>query len=350
MQWRQNTWLRWAAAGLAVVALIGGGSLWFWLRSTEHRVSKICGGMLPAGDTAGMISDAGDLRLEDRHLDRTPVEVSELSRRCKANNIWVTIEPATGTDDSLGDSAFDGGNGHLPVPLGSGWTGFVVRDDHDDAGAVLLDCANWGADKGEGLYITVRDSDGADTGPENRASLVRVLTGTALRAAEATGCEAEPAEWAGKIAPLPPETPRKLSGATGTCAGTTSQDMAREAPAGTSPVEVCILGPDVARGPGKGIVLTAKYGPYAVPVSEYSKGPAGVKSLYMWGSAVCGGPLGTARYTAVPRNENRVFASERDPARAEPPTEAELADLARFAEASAERHGCEPPAVPPVSR
>lgn len=335
---------------LAVTVLFSGGYLWFRLSSPEHRVSQICGGMLPVDDTVGMVSGLDDLKLEDRKLDVAPTEVPELSRRCKANNIWVTIEPATGTQDTLGPSSFASSNhDHLPVPLGSGWTGFVLRDDHSDKGAVLLDCRNWSGDKGEGLFITVRDSDGADTGLQNRVDLARVLTGTARRAADTTGCDAEPGSAIDRIAPPPPETTRKISEATGTCAGMTSQAFARGTAAGRSPAEYCVLGQEGVNGPEEGLVLTAVYGPYALPIPDHSQEPAGIRGTSMWASATCGDVLGAARYRAAPQNERRLFTSEDDSPSLEPLTDAELADFARFAEASAARHGCEAPVLPPAA-
>ncbi|MGP4028292.1 hypothetical protein [Actinomadura sp. 3N407] len=352
MRWRHDTWVKRGGLALAVVVLFSGGYLWFWLRSAEHRVSQICGGMLPVDDTVGMIFGVDDLKLENKKLNITSTEVPELSWRCKANNIWVTIEPATGTEDTLGPSSFSSSNHeHLPVPLGSGWTGFVLRDDGSDKGAVLLDCRNWAGDKGEGLFITVRDSYGADTRLENRADLARVLTGTARRAAEKTGCDAEPGSTIDRIAPLPPEAPRRLSEATGTCQGMTSQPSARGTAAGGSPAEYCVLGPEVPQGggPEQGLVLTAMYGPYAVPIPGFLKEPAGIRGDSMWASATCKDVLGTARYLASPQDERRLFTSEENSSALEPLTDAELADFARFAEASAARHGCEAPVLPPAA-
>ncbi|TDC90150.1 hypothetical protein [Actinomadura sp. 7K507] len=338
MRWRHDSWVTRGGLGLAVLVLLGGGYLLLRPDSPEERLSEICGGMLPARDTLGMIFDADDLDIEDRLIGDS-AGVPELSRRCKANNILVTIEPATGTGRPFGTRAFKPRHQAMPVPLGSGWTGFVVRDDDSDTAEVLLGCDGWPFLEAKGLLVTVRDGYGADMDPRHRADIARLVTDIARRAAEKTGCDTEPGSRIEGIAPLPPETFSRVSGATGTCKGMTSRPSARETPAGISPVEYCVL--------KDGLVLTAAYGPYP-KIDPEADDPAGVSASSMWGTAACEGVLETAYYRAVPRDYTRNLAagdgaSEDD---AEPPTEAELADLARFAEASAARHGCEAPVLP----
>lgn len=326
-------------AALAVMVLLGGGSVWLWQRSAGHRMSEICGGMLPVDDTLAMVHGSDDLELEDRHISASTGS-PELSRRCKANNIWVTIEPASGSERPFGPVTFKRRIDALPVPIGSGWTGFVARGNGSDSGALLLECENWARGTGEGLLVTVRDSDGAAQDPANRTDLARVLTGTARRAAERAGCDAAPGSDVRAMPPLPPETDRPTAEATGTCRGTTSRPSGHETAAGRSPAEYCVL--------RDGLVLSAMYGPYAEEEDE----PAGVGASSMWGSATCKGVLGTARYRAWPQDETRVFTSrgEGESHLLEPPTDAELADLTRFAQASAARHGCGRPELPRDAR
>ncbi|SNT54860.1 hypothetical protein SAMN05216252_13827 [Actinacidiphila glaucinigra] len=150
------------------------------------------------------------------------------------------------------------------------------------------------------------------------------MTATAQRAAESTGCAAKPGDADRLTAPEAAATT-----VPGTCKGLISATEVRETPAEAAPVEECVLAGHLQLG--------AAYGPFndnsqAVAAGRYGghDRPVDIGRLP--------GALGIGYYQA-----SAVDGSNRDFAKA-PLTASERADLRRFAERSAARHGCGTPA------
>ncbi|WP_030381297.1 MULTISPECIES: hypothetical protein [unclassified Streptomyces] len=204
--------------------------------------------------------------------------------------------------------------------------------------SVLLDCENWGPERGSGILVSL-DASVDGVGGVERARFARIATRTAAKAAGKTGCEAasgsriERAEGTSAVSRVRGRRAR------GTCAGTGFQATVTETPAHISPVEVCLLG-DVLR-------LTVAYGAFGNVEHVNGRGPyagfdepAGGEGLVVWGTATCAGAQGTALYTATPvRGSSRSFVSR-------PLTGRERTDLRQFATRSAVRHHCGTPVLP----
>ncbi|MCL8016809.1 hypothetical protein [Streptomyces sp. AS02] len=163
-----------------------------------------------------------------------------------------------------------------------------------------------------------------------------MVTGTAQRAADKTGCVTAPGNADELTAPAAAARTVSAGDATGTCKGMTSVSAVRETAAGVSPAEECLL--------VGSLQLTAAYGPFndasdAVVNGKYGghDTPSGVERDTAWTSATCQGALGIGYYNASPVEGNdRRFTSN-------PLTKSERADIQRFADQSAARHGCGSP-------
>ncbi|MDT0305037.1 hypothetical protein [Streptomonospora wellingtoniae] len=350
------------AAAAAAALLAGGCGAYVWIKEQTPgaRLAEACGGMLPVDEVLALTGTTAsgfggnDLDLSSNTYDVSPtvVEPDGLATVCQANDLSVQIESASGSRDPLGHYVFQRLDGPLPVPLPGGWSGFLVPDESglpaygDDYGklgtSVLLDCPAWDRRHGSGILVTARltDSDTAD--PAVRRGLVRIATGAAERAAQATGCDGDPGGRIGEVGSTN-ATAEHLPAdrADGTCEGVTSQPWVLETAARTAPTESCVL--------EGSLVLRSYYGPFVRDHSEARYGEwdeaTGATNFGAWGSADCGGALGDAVYMAeLVEDSDRGLIDT-------PLTRSEHADLRTFAEASAKRHGCRPPEIstePPV--
>ncbi|WP_143664936.1 hypothetical protein [Streptomyces sp. TLI_55] len=317
---------------IAALVVLGGGLLWFKEHTPADQMAEMCGGVLPVdemleltGTTAlGFDHADDDLELDTWHLTAASgvAEPEGLSVACRTNTgIEVFIQTADGTNDPyfLSSPRDDA----LPLPLGAGWTGFVMGSTV----SVLLDCPDWGSRQGGGILVTAEAEGGS------RATVARLATVAAERTAERTGCGGE---TGARITRIPGDAGgRKVTTdeATGTCATLRSHSRMRETAApGTSPLEECVLGEE--------LVLRAFYGTFISERDRYGeygsfRKPTGDDSGGAWGSATdCQGLFGTAVY------ELRTIDDGDHDLVSDPLTSAERDDLRRFAEGSAERHGC----------
>jgi hypothetical protein len=333
---------------VVVLALLGGGYAWYEHFAPAARLGKACGGLLPVDDmlaATGATSRFGgrDLRLSSHPFDGS-ASVSEpegLPVTCRANGIVVAVETSADNDKPfLSDnaSAEDENGSALPVPLGQGWSGYLTEEDGRVTVSVLLDCENWGPERGSGVLVSL-DASVDGIGGAERARFARIATRTAAKAAGKAECDAAPGSRIERAEGTSVVSRVRVSQARGTCAGTGSQATVTETPARTSPVEACLL--------GNALRLTAAYGPFGNVDHVNGRGPyagfdepAGGEGLVVWATATCAGAQGTALYTATPaRGSNRSFVSR-------PLTGREHADLKRFATRSAARQHCGTPVLP----
>ncbi|WP_328401297.1 hypothetical protein OHS70_26690 [Streptomyces sp. NBC_00390] len=328
-----NIWVKRSGAALLTAALVGGGYLWLEQRSPEHRLSEACSGMLPVSDVLDMTGDDFELTSGTFDVSSEVTEPAGLATNCKIGSLWIDIETTAGAHSPYGTYTFQRRDDVLPVPLGSGWSGFIVAEDEDGGldASVLLDCPNWPARKGSGILVTTQARYSTD-----RVGLARVATATAQRTAERTGCDATPGTRIDRVdpAPPPPDTSVAAEFPKGTCTGLTSHKAFRETAAATAPVEYCVL--------EGGLALQAEYGPFAGGRDGTYGGqsrPAGNARNMAWASARCKGALGTGMYWAETTGN-----ADREPAK-KLLDAAELKDLRRFARDSAARHGCSAPTV-----
>ncbi|MFF3325893.1 hypothetical protein [Streptomyces sp. NPDC002889] len=340
MRWRDiNIWVKRGGAAVTAAALAGGGYLWLERHSPEHKLSEACSGMLPVAETMAVTGDDFKLSSWGYDVSSGVVEPPGLAARCHIGSTWVDIQTASGAHSPFGDYTFQRRDDVLPVPLGSGWSGFIVAEEEDELGAsVLLDCPDWNSREGSGILVTVTKSYTDAHSTSARRNLARVAAGTAQRAAERTGCHADPGTRIERVdpAPPPPDTSVAAEFPKGTCTGLTSHRAFRETAADTAPVEHCVL--------EDGLALHAEYGPFARSESDGEYGgqsrPAGNARHFAWASARCQGADDIAMYWATP-TEN----ADREPSK-QLLNAAELNDLRRFARDSAARHGCSAPTVP----
>jgi hypothetical protein len=266
-----------------------------------------------------------------------------LATRCIVDGIEISIETTAGAHNPYEVPTFRRDEDSFPVPLETGWQGFMATAGSEATASVLLNCENWAPKDGSGILVTADSPYDVEVTEAVRLKLARVVTGTAQSAADRTGCVTESGD-AGKLT-APDAAARTVTAddATGTCKGVTSVATVRETDAGTSPVEVCVL--------TSSLQLTAQYGPFS-PFSDVSEAvvngeyrspdnPSGVDRSTAWTSATCQGALGIAYYSLTPvEGSDRRFTSN-------PLTKSERGDLQRFADQSATRHGCGSPAALP---
>ncbi|MFF4400522.1 hypothetical protein [Streptomyces sp. NPDC001480] len=259
-----------------------------------------------------------------------------LSVACQVNGVEVHIEPSAGSISPFGVYTFQQGDDVLPIPLGNGWSGFLVAEPEGGVGvSVVLDCANWKPSRGSGILVTAdadtdtdTDTDGA--GPSASARLARIATETARKAAGKFGCTAEPGSTISTVDSRSTTARKSADRAEGTCAGTRSRSRVRETAARTAPVEFCVLGDELR--------LMASYGPFANTAETRHDGAyggfdkrSGLRGGTAWGTATCTGAQGMGLYTvSPPEGSERRFDSQ-------PLTPREWQDLRQFAERSAAR-------------
>jgi hypothetical protein len=230
------------------------------------------------GTTPGAFG-GGDLKLASRRFDVSD-DVDEpkgLATRCRANDVEIAIETASGAHNPYGTYTFQRRDDTLPIPLGSGWSGFLVAEQEDQLGiSVLLDCPNWNRTHGSGILVTA-ETEVADSGSASaRTAITRLATQTAGKTAEKTGCEAKPGSPISRVDSLTTTEDKPADQAKGTCEGAQSRERARETSAGIAPVEYCVL--------ESGLRLRADYGPFSV---NHGRGgpyggadePAGISSM-----------------------------------------------------------------------
>ncbi|MDA3648845.1 hypothetical protein LZ318_06145 [Saccharopolyspora indica] len=321
----------------AVVLLVGAGGYGFWQQYPAAMVGKACDGMLPV-DPILELSGASRLSLigsdfELAHDGQEEIGSQSVDVTCKVGNAHVRIETPDESMQTISFYSFRGNLDSFPVPLEAGWSGLVANSDR--VASVLVGCRNWERDEGNGIAVTVDRSEGESI-PGMRPNLVRAAIETARSAAERTGCDAQ---FGGDVElAVPGGTDRTVPAAeaSGTCAGMSSAEAVRETDAATAPGEKCVL--------VDGLELTAMYGHFeeAYASSLGFDEPSGANGYYIWTSATCPSPLDRGLFTAsVLEGTDRSFNEE-------PLDDAELADLQRFAQQSAARHGCTPPG--PIGR
>ncbi|MGW7406902.1 hypothetical protein ACWGI9_24810 [Streptomyces sp. NPDC054833] len=268
-------------------------------------------------------------------------ERTGLSVACQVNGVEVHVGPSAGNISPFGSYTFQQGNDVLPVPLGDGWSGFLVAGQEDGLGvSVLLNCTNWEPSRGSGIPVTAdTDTDTDSASASGRARIARIATLTAKKSAEKTGSDAEPGSRISRVDPQSTTTRKSADRATGTCAGTHSRSSVRETAARSAPVEYCLLGDELR--------LWASYGPFSNtaetrcdgPYDGYDK-PSGLRPGTAWGTATCAGAQGMGLYTVSPvEGSDRRFDSR-------PLTAREWQDLRQFAQRSAARHHCSSPVLP----
>lgn len=330
------------------LAVLGAGCYGFQLQYPAARTGRACSGMLPVDsvlDLAGksriyLLGLGFDVSSWQFDVSDDVTEPSGLATRCIVEGIEISIETSAGAHNAYGAYTFQRDQESFPTPLNAGWQGLMVTDDKQATASVLLSCSNWTSREGSGVLVTADSPYGTEVTEDVRLKLARVAAGTAERAADKTGCVTEPGDTGRLTAPDAGPRIVTAADATGTCKGMTSVPNVRETAAAKAPVEECLL--------TGSLQLTAAYGPFSDASDAVSNGkygghdaPSGIDTSTAWTSATCQGALGIGYYRASPVEESeRRFTSR-------PLTGSERADLRRFAEQSAARHGCDNPAALP---
>jgi hypothetical protein len=328
------------------LAVLGAGYYGFQLQYPAAKTARACSGMLPVDsvlDLAGksklsLLGLGFEVSSWQFDVSGDVTEPAGLATRCEVDGIEIAIETTGGAHSAY--AAFQGDEKISVVPLEAGWQGFMVTDDLESTASVLLSCKNWSPKEGSGILVTADSPYDTEVTESIRLKLAQVATGTARRAADKTGCETQSGDT-GKLT-APETTARTVSAdaATGTCKGMTSVLKVQETAAAMAPVEECVLVGSLR--------LFAEYGPFSDASDAVVNGkygghdtPSGVEGSTAWTSATCQGALGIGYYHASPvEGSDREFTST-------PLTKSERADLQRFAEQSAARHGCVAPAALP---
>lgn len=342
---RSRTRRLWVAA-VAAAAVLGAGYYGFQLQYPAAKAGRACGGMLPVDSVLDVTGKSrlsllgGDFEVSSHRFDVSDdvTEPDGLATRCNVGGVEISIETTAGAHNPYGIYTFQNQQDSLPVPLGTGWQGFMVTEDDEVTASVLLSCENWEPREGSGILATIESAYGGEITRALRLNLARALTGTAVRAADKTGCVTHPGSVSELAAPGAGAKTVSADEATGTCKGMSSARTVRETAAGRSPVEECVL--------SNGLQLRAEYGPFSSAADAVVNGkygghdtPSGADRSATWTSATCGGALGIAYYhAAAAEGTDRRFTTD-------PLTNSERADLRRFAEQSAARHGCDTPAA-----
>ncbi|WUD72876.1 hypothetical protein OG937_14810 [Streptomyces sp. NBC_00510] len=341
---RKNGRRKLLVSAVTLVAL-GAGCYGFQLQYPAAKAGRACGGMLPVDpvlDLAGksrMSLLGGGFEVGSRQFDVSDdvKEPAGLAVRCDVGGVEISVETTAGALNALGVYTFQDEQESLPVPLDAGWQGFMVTKDAGATASVLLSCDNWEPEQGGGLLVAAESPHDIEVTESVRLQLARTVTETARKAAETTGCATKPGDAKRLTAPAASATTVPAAEAEGTCKGLTSATEVRETPAEAAPVEECVLSGHLQ--------LAAAYGPFndnsqAVMNGAYGghDKPSGVDGTSVWTSATCPGALGVGYFHASPVDgSDRHFTSK-------PLTASERADLQRFAEQSAARHGCDSPA------
>ncbi|MFE1841466.1 hypothetical protein [Streptomyces sviceus] len=330
------------------LAVLGAGYYGFHLQYPAAKTARACGGMLavdPVLDLTGRskLSLLGlGFHVSSKQFDVSSdvTEPPGLATTCNVDGVVVSIETASGAHNAYGVYTFQRDQDALPVPLGTGWQGFMVTEEQEATASVLLSCRNWTPEEGSGILVAAESPYEGEVTQAVRLELARAVTGAAQRAAEKTGCSTEAGDTSRLTAPAAAARSVSASDATGTCKGMTSAATVTETAAGTSPAEECVL--------VGGLQLAAAYGPFSDASQAVVNGkygghatPSGTDTYTVWTSSTCQGASGVGYYHASPiEGSDREFTSD-------PLTKEEQADLEHFAERSATRHGCRKPAALP---
>ncbi|MFJ5049435.1 hypothetical protein [Streptomyces sp. NPDC088719] len=351
--WRRR-WVRRTAAWTATAAVLAGGVFWVsggydaW--RDDRALDSACEGDLAAGAVRELF-DGIHLTSSARWGDRRHCTVGASDDDTDAGLVlW------SGRTERMADLEDFGG---FDAPLGHGWTGSFRFDpdseDRDEAGAVLMLSCGKESDYGQLMTAEADLGRGGFDDPVARERLVAVLTETASAYARRTGCAAPVGERVKDVGVSTTRADYKpVAAATGSCAGLLDGKTAarwgvstvQEITAAPAPLENCVL------GGLRGAYLygfTAYYGPSAryarVRLDERQDndaaartGPDAPTGNYAL-AARCPGAGGTALFqvdTLGDEGDRKLSAPVVD--------HRELrAALQRFAERSAENHGCEAP-------
>lgn len=333
---------------VVTLAVLGAGYYGFQLQYPAAKTGRACNGMLPVDSTLDLTGKSRltllglgyDVSSWQFDVSHDVTEPPGLATRCIVDGVEISIETTAGAHNAYGVYTFQRDQDSFPVPLNAGWQGFMVTEGEESTASVLLSCKNWSPRDGSGILVAAESPYDTQVTKAIRLKLARVVTGTAQRAAETTGCVTSPGDTGKVTAPDANARTVAVDDARGTCKGMTSASTVRETDAETSPVEECLL-------TGR-LLLTAEYGPFSDASDAVVNGkygghdtPSGVERSAAWTSATCQGALGIGYYHASPVEGNdRSFTSN-------PLSKSERADLQLFAEQSAARHGCDSPAALP---
>ncbi|TXS35232.1 hypothetical protein [Streptomyces sp. t39] len=325
------------ALTLTLVAVAGCG--WYQFSDTgkrwryEDALAGYCRGLIPSAESAVLTGyDTGRGLPLDAH--RGGPGGFEFCR-VGPNALTIAKIPASARDDDGPRGAFDNlwpqRTGTLPLPLGGGWHGYTNRR----SAAVVLRCADQNAS------VVVGSAAGGSV--VAGSATARLVTATAVRAAERWDCDAE----AG--GPLPDDyaEPQEKSRfeAEGTCAGIPLRDRddvdwikETTASPATAPLERCVLGEAQTESRTELFTLDAYFGPFAQSFEETAPGTgaeAGGSRGSFWATAACPGDRVRARFAVT----TAAHAEQGGDAFAR-------AALSAFAERSARQHGCTDLRVP----
>lgn len=327
------------------LAVLGAGYYGFQLQYPAAKTGRACSGMLSVDsvlDLAGksklsLLGLGFDVSSSQFDVSDDVTEPAGLATRCVVDGVEISIETTAGAHNAYGVYSFQRDQNSFPMPLNAGWQGLMATDRDEATASVLLSCKNWTPKDGSGILVAADSPYDVEVTEAIRLKLARVVTGTAQRAAEKTGCVTELGDTGKLTAPAVTARTMSADDATGTCKGMTSAPKVQETDAAMAPVEECVL--------VGGLQLTAEYGPFSDASEAVENGkygghddPSGTGSSTAWTSSTCQGALGIGYYHASPvEGSGREFTSD-------PLTKAERADLEHFAEQSAARHGCGTPA------
>jgi hypothetical protein len=372
---REHQRQRTVVVGGVVLGMVVAGTWWLrpWDDQLERRVADLCGGTLAVGETMDLVattaefverlggSGAGEVRIEEvRSVD----EGGERFARCRFGGYEATVTRITPESEGVAfeDVAVPNVGYGLPVPLGSGWTGY-------HGGAVVLVAVPCAGSR-DSLAVEAENIDMMNEvladDPDTRSAVTAMVTATALHAAEEWDCRI------GQVRPLrtapPPvswETRELPAEADGTCAGLPLARVPQvtnvweTVTAADALVESCPLGAagqrryqlDAYFGPSAQIRLGlyADYGSFSLP--SRAGQPAGsladagrsdyLDDVELWGTASCPTDAGhrqPALFEVRLGPSAEADAGGRGPSWAEPATSSAV--LADFARQAAQRHGC----------
>ncbi|MFF5017260.1 hypothetical protein [Streptomyces sp. NPDC001165] len=217
-----------ATAG-ALVAL--GGFLWLY-GMNDRALGRAHGGMLPVDDVRAVL---GDDHLDVNSRSGNGVDTCEVSADADGASVRVRVsivDTARAGEDGWISPALAGGSAGdmLSVPVGQGCSGVFAADTDDGEATTTLTLTCAGGSKRtsagkpvKGLAVSVRTALGTRLdNPAERPAYVRIVTGTAAKAAKAYGCVTHLGHRPLRTVGLPvmEEEFKPLSDASGTCAGT----------------------------------------------------------------------------------------------------------------------------------
>ncbi|WP_329321997.1 hypothetical protein [Streptomyces sp. NBC_01262] len=317
-----------------------------WYQYPAARTGRACSGMLDVDSVLGMTGRSrltpfsiGFKVTSRQFVTSNSNDVTEpdgLATVCVVGGVRTSIETTAGAGAGDAYAVYSHADSYRTVPLGAEWQGFMVTQDGQAAVSVMLSCKNWSVERGGGILVTMESPYKSEPDKAMRLKLAHAATATVMRAAEETGCVTTPGDSSKISAPVAGPRTVSVGEESGTCRGVSSAAQVQETDAGISPVEACVL--------VGGIRLVAQYGPFsdgdgAAQDGKYGGNdtPSGVEFWETWTSASCKGALGVGYYHALTaEGSDREFTKD-------PLSKSERADLQRFAEQSAARHGCSTP-------